>query len=86
MKNKKFLVILIITLFIFASFLVFYKVSIKDLPAKCIERAMTSGSCDKLLVGYQYDLLTRKCVEFRGGGCSGSVPFNAIETCQKTCE
>jgi len=86
MKNKKFLVIVIITLFIFASFLVFYKLSYKDLPAKCIERAMTSGSCDKLLIGYQYDLLTRKCVEFRGGGCSGSVPFNDLETCQKTCE
>jgi len=85
MKNKKLMIIAIITLLIFASFLVFYKISYKDLPLKCFERGV-AGGCLALIYKYEYNPITRKCEKFMWGGCGGSVPFEDIETCQKTCE
>lgn len=85
MKNKKYLVILIITLFIFTSFLVFYKVSYKDIPLKCFERGV-SGGCEAMIYRYQYNPVNKKCEAFLWGGCAGYVPFQDLNSCQKICE
>ena len=45
-----------------------------------------AGSCEAAISRYYFDQEEGKCNEFLWGGCDGTVPFDSLEVCRKTCE
>ena len=44
------------------------------------------GPCQSASTRYYYDRNTRKCQQFRYGGCNGNANnYETIEKCQSTC-
>jgi hypothetical protein len=53
---------------------------------RCSQKIVTSGACKKLMVGYEYDSETQKCIEKKVGGCDLKTPFKTLAGCQVSCE
>lgn len=45
-----------------------------------------AGKCEAAITKYYFDKNEGKCKEFLWGGCDGTVPFDMLEVCEKTCE
>lgn len=57
----------------------------KELNPLCKQEAK-AGLCKGYFEKYYFNSKSKTCEVFYWGGCSGSVPFHKIKTCQDTCE
>lgn len=57
---------------------------VKKMDPKCLQKGET-GRCRAAIRRYYFDSEKGKCQMFIWGGCGGIVPFETMESCQKTC-
>jgi hypothetical protein len=46
----------------------------------------SSGMCRGFFTKYYFDQESKECKKFVWGGCGGSVPFETLKECQKSCQ
>ncbi len=57
----------------------------KEISPKCYEKPEI-GFCKGYFEKYYFDKNEKICKVFYWGGCGGLVPFDDINSCEKTCE
>lgn len=57
----------------------------QPLPDACYQPP-ESGMCRATMQRYYYDSGTDTCRSFIWGGCNGTVPFETLEACARTCD
>jgi len=56
-----------------------------ELPAVCRAKPVT-GTCKGRFEAYYFDEKSKSCKQFFWGGCQGTVPFETLQDCEKTCK
>ncbi|EKF75521.1 proteinase inhibitor I2 Kunitz metazoa [Alcanivorax hongdengensis A-11-3] len=56
-----------------------------ELPDACYQKP-ESGMCRAAFQRYYYDEDTGTCKSFIWGGCKGSVPFETLDDCTRSCD
>jgi len=57
----------------------------KHQPERCDLKPQT-GMCKAAFAKYYFNNNTKRCEQFIWGGCGGTVPFENLLSCQKSCE
>lgn len=54
-------------------------------PLRCELKPQT-GHCKAAFTKYYFNNHTQRCEQFIWGGCGGTVPFENLTSCQRSCE
>jgi hypothetical protein len=82
--NKKLIIIIVLVLILLVGVFITWKKNSEPEVMSCTLTPET-GPCKARILKYYFDQDNNNCQSFVWGGCNGTVPFQTLEQCIKSC-